>query len=406
MSKLLEQIIRQVLAEGRIKISIETVKSEDLQIIKDVQTRLKIDPNKRKFETFDGLRVVLQRTGGRIENPDGSKTSPLDGKLIQTEVISKLNSLVGLYKPMVGSDYIWLITTDLRLNDKRDERRPKEERIFAKYSVTAIYIQKSLITKQIDATKTTGYLDTLMDGALVFSLDKINASQWIRRGNDKVDINNIELVNAPFGQVTFGKYDPLVKSLYTYFDLVNKFGYALTSDFNCELKGAVQQFQIENGLEATGDYDEATSTRARSLKLPMYVFKDIEAVKRLAAQCVTDQTKTKQDDTTGEPAVVDIKIPPGGFKRGIKNDTEFFKVQKLMENALIFLKFTTNEKHKTDSLDFINGIKKSPGTYGDKTKKVVFKLKWVMVNKAGNNLTNTSDELVDQQFIEILKTIK
>lgn len=396
MSKLLEQIIRQVLAEGRIKISIETVKSEDLQIIKDVQTRLKIDPNKRKFETFDGLRVVLQRTGGRIENPDGSKTSPLDGKLIQTEVISKLNSLVGLYKPMVGSDYIWLITTDLRLNDKRDERRPKEERIFAKYSVTAIYVQKSLITKQIDSTK-TGYLDTLMDGALVFSLDKINASQWIRRGNDEVDINNIELVNAPFGQVTFGKHDPLVKSLYTYFDLVNKFGYALTSDFNCELKGAIQQFQIENGLTATGDYDEATSTRARSLKLPMYVFKDIEAAKRLAATCKTEQSTVERPK--------DIIVPEGGFKQGEKQNLEFYKVQKLM---LIYFENLLSDPVKAEKLKQLDVYKSytalktaletttNQGNYGEATLKVVTFLKngWKL---------SLNDGVVDNEFIDKLK---
>jgi len=405
MSKLLERIIRDVLKEGRINISIETVKPEDLQIIKDVQNRLKIDSTKRKFETLDGLRVVLQRIGGRVEQPYGDKTYAIDPLELQSQVLMKLNSLTGMYKPMTGADYVWLITTDLRLNDKRDERKPKEERVFAKYSVTAIYIQKSLIAKQVGPGKTNGYIDTLRNGAHVFSLDALTASQWINRGNDDIKKGEAELVNAPFGTVSFGDHDPLVKSLNVYFNLVSEFDFELTNDYNCEIKAAVEQFQLENRLESTGNYDAKTSTRARALQSPTYVFKDKEAVKRLAAQCVADQSKTKQADVSVN-TVTDIKVPTTGFAYGIKKDPEFYKVQQSMENALKVLKFNTDPKHKAASIDFIEGIKKSPGTYGDRTKKIVSLLKYVMVEKAKISLTNISDKLVDQQFIEVLTTIK
>jgi hypothetical protein len=405
MSKLLEQIIRQVLNEGQIKISIETVKPEDEQIIKDVQNRLKIDSTKRKFETLDGLRVVLQRIGGRAEQPSGEKTFAIDPTELQSQVLMKLNSLTGLYKPMTGPDYIWLITTDLRLNDKRDERKPKEERIFARYSVTAIYIQKSLIAKQVTSS-ITGYLDTLRNGAMVFAYDKFNAAQWTNRGNDASKQATSDLVNAPFGTVSFGDNDPLVKSLNVYFNLAKEFGFNLTNDFNCDLKGAIQQFQIENKLEATGNYDAKTSNKARSLQNPIYVFKDKEAVKRLAMQCSVEQTSGT--------VVGDIKIPEGGFKysgpmadptKGTAKDPEFYKVQQLMASALVTLGFTTNKKHKQEAQSFIDGIKNNQGDYADRTRLHVGKLKNVMI-KQNIDLKNTSNEVVDQQFVEILTKIK
>ena len=405
MSKLLERIIREVLNEGTITISIETVKPEDTQIIKDIQNRLKINPSKRSFETFDGLRVVLQRVGGRFEDPAGNKTYDITPEELQSQVLMKLNSLVGLYKPMKGPDYVWLITTDLRLNDKRDARKPKEERIFAKYSITAIYIKKSLVAKQIQPSKTTGYLDTLRDGALVFAYDKFNASQWTNRGNDDAEQATSELVNAPFGTVSFGDNDPLVKALYVYFNLVDEFSYDLTNDFNCELKGAIQQFQIENQLESTGNYDIKTSNRARSLQSSTYVFKDKEAVKRFVSACAVDQSKSTD--------INNIIVPKGGFKysgpnadptKGTANDDEFFKVQKLMEKALITAGYASHQKHKDEATSWISGYKINPGDYGDRTAVHVGKLMEYMINALGIDLDNRDRNIVDQQFVNILKT--
>jgi hypothetical protein len=403
MSKLLERIIREVLTEGSIKISVETITPEDTQIIKDVQNRLKINPNKRKFETFDGLRIVLQRIGGRVEDEKGNKTYGIDQSELQSQVLMKLNSLIGLYKPMTGPDYVWLITTDLRLNDKRDERKPKEERIFARYSVTAIYIQKSLIGKQIKDDQSAGYLDTLSKGAMVFDLDKA-VPKWISRS--AVDVNqNVNQVNAPYGTVSFGDNDPLVKELYVYFNLVDEFGYKLTNDFNCELRGAVQQFQIENISEATGNYDKKTSNKARAIQSPIYVFKDKEAVKRLADSCKLEQTKSTD--------INNIVVPQGGFKysgpnadptMGTANDLEFEKVQILMEKALISAGYVSHKKHKKDATSWIAGYKINPGDYGDRTAVHVGKLMEYMINALGIDLDNRDRNIVDQQFVNILKT--
>ena len=396
MSKLLERIIRDVLNEGQIRVSVETITAEDTQIIKDVQNRLKIDPTKRTFENFDGLRIVLQRIGGRVEDEAGNKTYGIDKLELQSQVLMKLNSLVGIYKPMTNPDYVWLITTDLRLNDKRDARKPKEERIFARYSVTAIYIQKSLISKEIKADAASGYLDTLRGGAMVFDLDTA-VPKWIRRSTPEVN-QTAELVNAPYGAVSFGAHDPLVKSLYLYFNLVGEFMYELTNDYNCELKGAVQQFQIENGLPATGNYDDATSKFARSLQSPTYVFKDKEAAKRLADSCKLEQT------TAEVPK--DITVPPGGFKYGEKQNAEFYKVQKLMllyfENILA--NPTSAEKlKKLDIYKSYTDLKKAletttnQGNYGVATSKVVTFLKngWKLA---------LNDGVVDNEFVDKLKT--
>jgi hypothetical protein len=402
MSKLLERIIRNVLTEGSIKISVETITPEDNQIITSVQNRLKINPNKRKFETFDGLRIVLQRVGGRIEDKDGNKTYGIDQSELQSQVLMKLNSLIGLYKPMKGSDYVWLITTDLRLNDKRDERKPKEERIFARYSVTAIYIQKSLIVKQIKADQSAGYLDTLQGGAMVFDLDKA-VPKWTSRST--VDVNqNVNQVNAPYGTVSFGEYDPIVRSLYVYFNL-DKLGYQITDTYNCELRGAVQQFQVENSLDSTGNYDKKTSDRARSLKRPSYEFEDIAAVKRFVAACEVDQSKSTD--------INNIVVPQGGFKysgpyadpsMGTANDTEFEKVQILMEKALISSGIASHQKHKTEATSWITGYKLNPGDYGDRTAVHVGKLMSYMINALGINLDNINNKIVDQQFVNVLKT--
>jgi peptidoglycan hydrolase-like protein with peptidoglycan-binding domain len=397
MSKLLERIIRDVLNEGQIRVSVETITAEDTQIIKDVQNRLKIDPAKRTFENFDGLRIVLQRIGGRVEDEAGNKTYGIDKSELQSQVLLKLNSLVGIYKPMTNADYVWLITTDLRLNDKRDARKPKEERIFARYSVTAIYIQKSLISKEIKADAASGYLDTLRGGAMVFDLDTA-VPKWIRRSTPEVS-QTAELVNAPYGAVSFGAHDPLVKSLYLYFNLVGEFMYELTNDYNCELKGAVQQFQIENGLPATGNYDEATSKFARGLQSPTYVFKDKEAVKRLADSCKLEQTTTERPK--------DITVPPGGFKVGEKQNVEFYKVQKLMllyfENILANPTYAEKLK-KLDIYKSYTALKKAletttnQGNWGQATSKVVTFL------KNGFKPQMPDNGIVDNEFVDKLKT--
>jgi polyhydroxyalkanoate synthesis regulator phasin len=256
---------------------------------------------------------------------------------------------------------------------------------------------------KIKADQSAGYLDTLSKGAMVFDLDKA-VPKWISRS--AVDVNqNVNQVNAPYGTVSFGDNDPLVKELYVYFNLVDEFGYKLTNDFNCELKGAIQQFQIENILEATGNYDKKTSNKARAIQSPIYVFKDKEAVKRLADSCKLEQTKSTD--------INNIVVPQGGFKYsgqsadpsiGTANDLEFEKVQILMEKALISSGIASHQKHKKDATNWITGYKLNPGDYGDRTAVHVGKLMSYMINALGIDLDNRDRNIVDQQFVNILKT--
>jgi hypothetical protein len=396
--KLLERIIRSVLAEGRITVSIKPLQAADNQTVNNLQQRLNVPQQKRTPDNFDGFRIELQRIGGRLTNIDSDKK---EYEITPDELISQailyLNSMSkGIYSKKTTADYVWVLTGDVNL---KQQNKTKAQQIFAKYVVVATYIHKDLLSKTITAA-TKGNLDQLRNGALVFNADSINIAQWTKQG--KLTSTEAELINAPDFPVSFGQQDNTVEDLYKYFNLTQVFGFKPTFKYGCELKAAVQEFQRENKLPETGDYDQKTRDYARSLKKPSYEFSNTQAVIELAKTCNAEQasktdTAEKQDD---------FKVPATGFQFNItKKDPEFFKVQKLMESVLIARKFNVHEKHKKSSIEFINGIKRSPGYYGLKTKVIVGKLKSFII-QSQVPLTNTSNEVVDQQFVDILKTMK
>lgn len=396
MSKLLEHIIRNILTEDSMVLGIEPLQAEDLIFINSqIRTPLGIASKDMNFYNLGGTRITLKRVGLRDKDDvTGKRSREITPIEFQTNVVLKLNGLRGGYLPMTGPDYVWIITGDLKTDAKRDARNPKSDRIIAKYYSVATYVKTSLIPKTLINTM-EGYINKLSGGALVFNLEDVNFNEWTR----EINIEPVTLANAPYVTVSYGDESRVVRELYAYFNLESSlFNYTVQNNFGCELKGAIQQFQTENGLPVTGDYDTATMKFATSLKKNIYVFKDQFGVKQFVGQC---QIANRQVIDV----VTNIKVPEGGFTYGIKGDVEFYRVQQLMieyfENLLKNPKFEKALKasphYKTyTTLKKALATQANHGNYGDGTQKMVKFL------KDGFKMT-TSDKVVDAEFVNKLK---
>ena len=396
MSKLLEQIIRNILTEDSMVLGIEPLQAEDLTFIdSQIRTPLGIASKDMNFYNLGGTRITLKRVGLRDKDDvTGKRSREITPIEFQTNVVLKLNGLRGGYLPMTGPDYVWIITGDLKTDAKRDARNPKSDRIIANYYSVATYVKTSLIPKTLINTM-EGYINKLSGGALVFNLEDVNFNEWTR----EINIEPVTLANAPYVTVSYGDESRVVRELYAYFNLESSlFNYTVQNKFGCELKGAIQQFQTENGLTVTGDYDNATMKFATSLKKNIYVFKDQFGVKQFVGQC---QIANRQVIDV----VTNIKVPEGGFTYGIKGDVEFYRVQQLMieyfENLLKIPKaekaIKASSHYKTyTTLKKALATQANHGNYGDGTQKMVKFL------KDGFKMT-TSDKVVDAEFVNKLK---
>ena len=396
MSKLLEQIIRNILTEDSMVLGIEPLQAEDLTFINSqIRTPLGIASKDMNFYNLGGTRITLKRVGLRDrDDVTGKRSREITPIEFQSDVVLKLNGLRGAYLPMTRPDYVWIITGDLKTNAKRDARNPKSDRIIAKYYSVATYVKTSLIPKTLTNTM-KGYINKLSGCALVFNLEDVNFNEWTR----EINIEPVTLANAPYVTVSYGDESRVVRELYAYFNLESSlFNYTVQNNFGCELKGAIQQFQTENGLPVTGDYDTATMKFATSLKKNKYVFKDQFGVKQFVGQC---QIANRQVIDV----VTNIKVPEGGFTYGIKGDVEFYRVQQLMlEYYENLLKNPKNEKalKENDSYKNYTSLKKAlatqanHGNYGPGTQKIVKFL------KDGFKMT-TSDKVVETEFVNKLK---
>lgn len=396
MSKLLEQIIRNILTEDSMVLGIEPLQAEDLTFINSqIRTPLGIASTDMNFYNLGGTRITLKRVGLRDKDDvTGKRSREITPIEFQTNVVLKLNGLRGGYLPMTGPDYVWIITGDLKTDAKRDARNPKSDRIIANYYSVATYVKTSLIPKTLTNTM-EGYINKLSGGALVFNLEDVNFNEWTR----EINIEPVTLANAPYVTVSYGDESRVVQELYAYFNLESSlFNYTVQNKFGCELKGAIQQFQTENGLTVTGDYDNATMKFATSLKKNIYVFKDQFGVKQFVGQC---QIANRQVIDV----VTNIKVPEGGFTYGIKGDVEFYRVQQLMiEYFENLLKIPKAEKALKASLHYKTyttlktalATQANHGNYGDGTQKMVKFL------KDGFKMT-TSDKVVDAEFVNKLK---
>ena len=411
MSKLLEQIIRNILTEDSMVLGLETLQAEDVAFINSqIRTPLGIAKTDMNFYNLDGLRVTLKRVGLRDrDDVTGKRSREITPIEFQTKVVLKLNGLRGGYLPMTGPDYVWIITGDLKTNKKRDARRPKSDRIIAKYYSVATYIKTSLIPKTLTNTM-KGYIDNLSAGALIFNLADVNFNEWTRG----INIEPVTLANAPYGKCKFGDESRVVLELYSYFNLKAKgFEEPSSNKFGCDLKGAIQQFQTENSLPVTGDYDIATMEFATSLKQKEYIFNHPEEIKAFAKACSRENLDIV-DDTAP------IVVPAGGFKYipllanvEIKGDVQFRKVQDAMIAFCNKWDLPTKkgkpgggiEKSKKIFANFVK-LMEVPGERGvytvDSRDMVGICKNFLQLEPYLIKFANTSEEIVDQQFVDVL----
>jgi peptidoglycan hydrolase-like protein with peptidoglycan-binding domain len=199
--------------------------------------------------------------------------------------------------------------------------------------------------------------------------------------------------------------------LYAYFNLESSlFNYIVQSNFGCELKGAIQQFQTENGLPVTGDYDNATMKFAFSLKKKEYVFKYPAEVKQFVNIC-------QRENRSVVDYISDIVVPKDGFKfKETADNNEFYKVQaamiKFLNDAFVSLptntnnkKTNTNNKKMKDALSLLETAltkQDNRGDYGEATQAVVGICKNILIKGLKISLTNTTNNFVDQQFVDEL----
>ena len=408
MSKLLEQIIRNILTEDSMVLGLETLQAEDVAFINSqIRTPLGIASKDMNFYNLDGLRVTLKRVGLRDrDDVTGKRSREITPIEFQTNVVLELNGLRGGYLPMTGPDYVWIITGDLKTDAKRDARNPKSDRIIAKYYSVATYVKTSLIPKTLTNTM-KGYINKLTGGALVFNLENVNFNEWTRG----INIEPVTLANAPYVTVSYGDESRVVRELYAYFNLESSlFNYTVQNNFGCELKGAIQQFQTENGLTVTGDYDTATMKFATSLKKKEYTFKYPAEVKQFANIC-------QRENRSVVDYISDIVVPKDGFKfKETANNNEFYKVQaamiKFLNDAYAALpaiindkKIKLQKKKMKDALSLLETAltkQDNRGDYGEATQTVVGICKNILITGLKISLTNTTNKFVDQQFVDEL----
>ena len=408
MSKLLEQIIRNILTEDSMVLGIEPLQAEDLIFINSqIRTPLGIASKDMNFYNLGGTRITLKRVGLRDrDDVTGKRSREITPIEFQTNVVLKLNGLRGGYLPMTGPDYVWIITGDLKTDAKRDARNPKSDRIIAKYYSVATYVKTSLIPKTLTNTM-KGYINKLSGGALVFNLEDVNFNEWTR----EINIEPVTLANAPYVTVSYGDESRVVRELYAYFNLESSlFNYTVQNNFGCELKGAIQQFQTENGLTVTGDYDTATMKFATSLKKNKYVFKYPAEVKQFANIC-------QRENRSVVDYISDIVVPKDGFKfKETANNNEFYKVQaamiKFLNDAYAALpaiindkKIKLQKKKMKDALSLLETAltkQDNRGDYGEATQTVVGICKNILIIGLKISLTNTTNKFVDQQFVDEL----
>ena len=408
MSKLLEQIIRNILTEDSMVLGLETLQAEDVAFINSqIRTPLGIASKDMNFYNLDGLRVTLKRVGLRDrDDVTGKRSREITPIEFQTNVVLKLNGLRGAYLPMTRPDYVWIITGDLKTDAKRDARNPKSDRIIAKYYSVATYVKTSLIPKTLTNTM-KGYINKLSGGALVFNLEDVNFNEWTR----EINIEPVTLANAPYVTVSYGDESRVVRELYAYFNLESSlFNYTVQNNFGCELKGAIQQFQTENGLTVTGDYDTATMKFATSLKKKEYTLKYPAEVKQFANIC-------QRENRSVVDYISDIVVPKDGFKfKETANNNEFYKVQaamiKFLNDAYAALpaiindkKIKLQKKKMKDALSLLETAltkQDNRGDYGEATQTVVGICKNILIIGLKISLTNTTNKFVDQQFVDEL----
>jgi hypothetical protein len=339
-TQLLENIIRKFLFEqgGKLTIDLAKVTSRDTNFFKkQIAPLIKTDTS---YTAKDAglVHMKLVRTGGRTK-VDDMKLSSYDTKQILDDAINYLSRSQGpLLSTLTTSDFIWLLVID-----PHSESSDKEEQMRAKYSVLAVYIRKSLLSKQPRGKTSSGWLDTLSRGSNVYDMNRIKQSEWVTTniGTDKPSLggDTLETVNdLPLTQLSYGNTyfsnPTALNLLYGYFESnFAELGFTNIRDdkkslgFGCELKSIIEQFQEDQNIPVTGEWNTETRKAAMRLGKIEYITPNITKLKSKYTNC-----KLKNLD------LQNIKYPAGGAftpENTKEWNIEFVKVQTLMLDYIV-----------------------------------------------------------------------
>jgi hypothetical protein len=415
---ILEQIIRQVLNEGKIQISIETLRPTDETAMNslhdDLNITSKLSNEINKFAAADGFLIKIKRIGGRSEDETGKKSYELDPIALRAKAIQQIDTLSGAYAPMKSSEYIWFISPNVNENP-RDIKKSKDTRVIATYIIQAFYVKSSLISKPatLQNHPASGYITTTASNGLIYDKSKIVRSQWryeVKTGTEIPSQIQADL-GAPLKELKFGQKDSTaVRLLFLYFSEnltsilpasdVEKLREELKqeSTFGNFHKAFIEAFQKEQNLPITGDYDTETLQRVSQLNKDSYTFENTDDLKTRINKAI-DATRSIID-------VSNIIVPAGGFKYKVTdNDPEFAKVQALMIGWLQKSGIDTSVKHSTKFNEWqtslnkqTDGIFVNRGDFDDVTKYFVELIKKVPSLGLGNDYS-----IVNQNFIDAIK---
>jgi hypothetical protein len=396
---LLENVIRKFLFEkSEVKLRIEVPTSQDVQFFEKQIKKLIAKKNEITVQTADVIRYEVIRIGGREETSDDQKISSYNESSLQTDILFALNRLTGTYGQKTNADYVWVITFD-----PYNTEQNKQSKRRAKYVILASYISKSLLPAiKLDNT-TGGFFGKTSKGAYVFNLEKINETEWKSKskviagepiqGGDAIE----SLSDLPATDLKFGNKNSNVNKLYSYFDINfpqigidNVREFKRSAGFGCELKSMIEQFQIEQNIPVTGDWDKTTRMKVLDLKKVEYEIQDINSLKQRISTCKIENLDLNN-----------IVYPASGVftpENTKQYNIEFVKVQTLMNNYLINKSSSIPGLSTTFQpyIDFKNDFEKNPGIYTEAVKGIVGVIRKIQ----RGDIKNIN---IDSTFVESLK---
>ena len=414
-TQLLENIIRKFLFEqedgGKLKMDLAKVTEKDRAISKTNITKIlgpvtRNDVDKFSARDYGTIHIEFIRTSGRIKVGD-KKISSYDETQIIDDAVNYLNISQGtLISTLKTPDFVWFLTPEPY--SKTDN---KEEKFRAKYSVIATYARKNLFGKVPRGNTGSGFLKILSRGATVFLFNDVSVNDWVFRKSDTPmttgdeqsgevieTLNDMPRLQLTYG-LTYNKNTSSLNWLYTYFDKSIAKGLeiedirntARQSGFGCELQSVIKQFQEEQNIPVTGNWDEQTWTTVYRLKKLEYKIKNINALKSKYNTCKIENLDLQ-----------DIKYPAGGLfttENTKEKNIEFQKIEILMNKYLIQKSKIPDFKGLLEQpwyKDFKQDLDTNPGIYTIAVQGVVGAIRLLLDQ-------DTKNIKIDSTFVNDLR---
>lgn len=395
--QLLENIIRKFLFEqgGRLSIDLGKITTRDRQIFEKQVTPLLKTNTVYNAKDAGLVRIDIIRSGGRTKVGD-DKISSYDEKLVVADALDYLNRFrTGLISNHTTSDFVWFLIVD-----PYSKSSEKEQKIRAKYSVLAIYVRTSLLYKIPPSKIGVGWLETLNRGSDVYDFNRIKTTEWKSSFKINVDVpvsggefletlDDLPLTKLTYG-TTFKSNTKALNIVYAYFEgnfpelgITNVREFKTQAGFGCELKSIIEQFQEDQKITVTGEWD--TETRQAALKLGKleYITSNKEALQAKYKKCTLENLDLQN-----------IKYPAGGAFTPENTKTyniEFVKVQTIMLNYIISV--TKPEKLPVNK-DWYKQLQSKSGIYSTELSPGVRLIRDIV--KLKSDITDVTSELIEK----------